>query len=308
MRDFVKKHFPGFFGFLHKLKERRYERIGAKDPERLIRMWYKVLYGKPIDLKTPSDIDEKINWLKLHADTAMWTTCSDKLAVRDFVAGRGLGHTLNELYGSYDSAAAIDWDALPDSFVMKLTNGGGGNSVLIVEDKSALDLERTRIMLGSWLAERPTPRWGETHYAAIKPRLIAEKLLRDGSRGRSLVDYKFHCFNGEPYSVFVCSDRDLGQSVAYQDYDLGWHCRPENMVEKYRGAAPLPRPASLERMIDYSRNLAAGFEYVRVDWYEIDGEPVFGELTFTPAGGFQNFYTADYRAELGSRLMLKGLK
>ena len=308
MRDFVKKHFPCFFNFLHGMKERRYTRIGRDNPERLIRIWYKALYGKPINLEDPSDIDEKINWLKLHADTTMWTTCSDKLAVRDFVAGRGLGHTLNELYGSFDSAVAIAWDTLPDSFVMKLTNGGGGDYVLIVKDKSALDLERTRAMLGSWLAGIPTPRWGETHYAAIKPRLIAEKFLRDGSSGCSLVDYKFHCFGGEPYSVFVCSDRDLGRSVVYQDYDLSWRCRPENMVEKYRSAAPLPRPASLEKMIEYSRKLAAGFEYVRVDWYEIDGEPVFGELTFTPAGGFQNFYTADYRAELGSRLSLEGMK
>lgn len=151
-------------------------------------------------------------------------------------------------------------------------------------------------------------KYAEYHYNKIVPRLMVEKLLENKSDSSSLLDYKFNCFDGRVYSIFFCSDREFGKSVCYSVYDLEWNLYPEKMKSRYRTEKVFPRPDSLEKMIEYSKQLSQGIPYVRVDWYEIDGNPIFGEMTFTPAGGFQSFYSMEYLQELGEQLDLSKVK
>lgn len=137
---------------------------------------------------------------------------------------------------------------------------------------------------------------------------MIEKYLEDNGNSVSLLDYKFNCFDGKVYSIFFCSDREFGKAVCYSVYDLDWKLYPEKMQPKYRTTKTYSRPSSLDKMIEYSKQLSQGIPYVRVDWYEIDGEPVFGEMTFTPAGGFQSFYSEEYRLELGQQMDMSKVK
>ena len=178
MRSFFKKYCPSLFAFLHRIKEDYYSFLGFFRPEKLIRKWYKVTFKREINLDSPQNICEKIAWMKLHADMSLWTRCADKVEVRAFVQERGLGHTLNELYGVYENANEIDFDRLPEQFVLKTNNGGGGNNVILVKSKAELDVQRTISQLNGWLKQPVGNRWVEPHYKDIKPLIIAEKYLQ----------------------------------------------------------------------------------------------------------------------------------
>ena len=276
--------------------------LGKHAPVTLMKIWYKHVFKEEINLENPQTIDEKINWMKLHSDISEWVRCADKFEVRNYVKEHGLGSVLNEVYGVYDDASEIDFDKLPQSFVIKSTNGGGGKSVLIVKDKNTLDYEQARTQINGWLRMDVSHRYYEPQYERIHPRLLVEKFLAPVEGESSLVDYKINCFNGRAHSVFLCSDRKFNESVHFSVYDLDWNLHPESIVPAYRTEKVYPRPSSLNKMIEYSRILSKGIPFVRVDWYEIDGEPVFSEMTFTPGGAFQGFYSKEFRLELGSQL------
>ena len=301
VKTIIKSKFPTLFTWVKKGQNAFFVLLGKYFPKTLIQMLYKSYYGKPIDLKHPKDIDEKVNYMKLYSDTSLWSLCADKYEVRNYVEGCGLGHTLNELYGVFDSPEAIDFESLPNQFVIKTTNGGGGNSVLIIKDKSTMDVKNVVQTLNAYLKIPTGYMYAESHYNRIKPRLFVEKFMESDSDSESLVDYKFNCFDGKVYSVFLCSDRDLGKSVHYSVYDLEWNLYPEKMKAEYATHKVFDKPSSLDLMIQYSSILSKGIPYVRVDWYEVNGKPIFGEMTFTPAGGFQQFYSEEYRNELGDQ-------
>lgn len=304
MRTFVKSHFPSFFAFLHRIKESYYSFLGHYFPRKLLKDWYKEVFHVELNLESPRNICEKICWMKLHADMTMWTRCADKYEVRKYVEEKGLASTLNELYGVYEDAREIDFDKLPEQFVLKTNNGGGGSNVIIVKSKATLDTKKTVKQLNGWLKQKVGNRWVEPHYKAIKPLIIAEKYLQPESEETSLLDYKFYCFDGKVHSVFFCSDRELGESVHYSTYDLDWQYQPEKTLPKYRTDKAYSKPKSLDKMIEYSNILSKGIPFVRMDWYEIEGEPVFGEMTFTPGGGFMQFHSMEYLEELGDQLVL----
>lgn len=300
----IKNQFPGMWKMMHNQRERYYTFLGKHFPEKLIRARYKQAFNREIDLVNPKTFDEKINWLKLYSDTSLWSKCADKYEVRHYVEGRGLGHVLNEIYGVYDSVEVIDFDKLPDSFVLKATNGGGGKEVLIVKDKRDLDISQTKKLLQGWLIKKVGYSYYEPHYFTIKPRIIAEKYLKPHDGDASLIDYKFNCFDGKAYSVFLCSDRKFNESVHCSVYDLDWNVRPSCITSKYATDIVYPKPHSLEKMIEYSNILSKGIPYVRVDWYEINGEPVLSEMTFTSSAGFHRACSYEYEIELGNQLKL----
>lgn len=305
MRNTLKRVFPRGMKMLHDCRESYYIFLGKHNPEKLIKTWYKDLYHEQINLTNPQTIDEKVNWMKLHADMSLWTRCADKYEVRKYVEEHGLSFTLNEIYGLFDRAEDINYKLLPQCFVVKTTNGGGGKNVLIVKDKSSLNVDKATKTLNRWLRDEMWDRYYEPHYKKIKPRLLVEKYLEPPVGEYSLVDVKINCFDGKAYSVFLCSDRHFNEGVHYSVYDLDWRLCPDKIKSEYRTDKIYPKPKSFEKMIDYSQTLSRGIPYVRVDWYEIEGEPVFGEMTFTPAGGFQSFYTREYLLELGHQMTIK---
>lgn len=302
IKGFVKGYFPFIFNLLKKLRQRYYVYLGKHNPRLLIEKLYFNYYHRKINLENPKDIDEKVNYLKLYGDTKLWSLCADKYEVRKYVEKLGLGHTLNEVYGVYNSPEEINIDSLPDSFVIKTTNGGGGNSVMIVKDKSSFNYKQAVKTLRKWMKIPMGYKYGEKHYNSIKPRLIVEKLLSQEDSEKSLVDYKFNCFDGKAYSIVCLYDREFGKQVFKMVYDLDWNSHPETLCTKFGVELKSSKPKSLKEMIRYSEILSKGIPYVRVDWYEIDEKPVFGEMTFTPCGGFQTDYTREFLEELGDQM------
>ncbi|MDR0681474.1 MAG: hypothetical protein LBG15_06465 [Dysgonamonadaceae bacterium] len=250
---------------------------------------------KRINWENPKDLNEKIHWLKLYSDTSRWPDLTDKYKVRQYVTNCGLGMLLNELYAKYDSVDEIDIDKLPDSFVIRQNNACG--DTLIIEDKSKV----TNREIKKYFREKQKKHYGvmtaEPHYLRIKSCIIAEKILKNTSLfSSSLIDYKFLCFNGQAKYILVCTDRQ-GSHCKFFTYDLDWNFR-NSCLPLIPGT--FPKPQSLTTMIKASEILSKGFPFVRVDFYETDGVPVFGEMTFTPAAGFIDYFTPDFLEELGS--------
>lgn len=267
---------------------------------------YKKVLGKPMNWENPVDLNEKINWLKVYGDTSKWTEYADKFLVRNYIEKCGLSEILVPLYGVYNDACDIDFDSLPNSFVIKANHGSG--DCIIVKDKRDLDVVKTRAELNNFLRYRYGLYQGEPHYMGIKPKIVIEKLLDNDelSFTKTLVDYKVWCFDGKPYSIWACYNRS--KTETYVDvYDMDWHCHPEHSVYNnfYKaGKGIVPKPINFEKMLNAAAILSKGFPELRVDFYEVKGELYFGELTFTSHGGYMDFYSQEYLIELGNQCML----
>lgn len=282
-------------------------------PVTLAKLRFRKLFRKKLDLNTPQDLNEKILWLSLLSDTSLWTRCADKYAVRGYVEEKGLGDILVKLYGKWDKVEDINWNSLPNSFVMKTNNGAG--TVLVVKNKDELNLAKTKEMLKSWLAKDITSSTTEFHYRNIKPCIIAEELLELTEEDRfvssSIIDYKIWCFNGKPDSVLVCSNRRKEGGCALSVFDLDWNYRPEASIfnnDHFEAPHPIPRPERLEDMLDVATRLSSDFPEVRVDLYHINGKIYFGELTFTSLGGTMTYYTPKELLRMGQKIDISSVK
>jgi hypothetical protein len=208
---------------------------------------------------------------------------------------------LNELYGLYERPEDINYNDLPDTFVIKTTNGCANN--ILVQDKSLLNIQATQKLLDRWLKFPFGELTGELHYCRIKPQLIIEKFLRqESSPGSSLIDYKFYAFGGIPKYILVVSDREFNtHEYKRMMYDLDWNAHPEFFI-KGVSLKPVDKPVSLCKMIEYVKSLSEPFPFVRVDFYEVNRIPIFGEMTFTP--GTEPGYTKEFQKHLGNLIQL----
>lgn len=297
-----------------RIKRRYY--ICMKEPVALTRLLYRMTFGHDPDLERPQTYNEKVLWLKLFTDTSLWTLLADKYRVREYVRqriGRGGESLLNELYAVWDSAAEIDLDSLrnsdgerPSSVVLKTNNGCG--DVLIVRDIDTADLSAIRRKMHRALHRRFGRKTAEYHYLAIRPCILAERLLPgDPIHGGAPVDYKFYCFGGVPRYCLVCYDRRAAGNVKTGLYDAHtWENLGHYVTGPYQDPEQhvFPRPRSLKRMLRIAARLSAGFPTVRVDFYEIDGAPIFGEMTFTSAAGLDTGFTEEFQRIMGSLVEL----
>ena len=287
------------------------EWVNRHFPVLLCKMRFRQMFGRKIDLKNPKDINEKILWLSLFSDISEWSRMADKYAVRSYVKECGLDNYLIKLYGKWDKAEDIEWDKLPNQFVLKTNNGSG--TVKLVSDKSKLNIPATIQLLDSWLQKKMSSSTTEFHYDSIKPCLIAEELLdfsKDNNISSSAIDYKIWCFNGKAYYVWACANRNE-KSTDVALFDREWNYLPEKSVfnEHYREQKVLvKKPENLEEMLEVAEKLAKPFPVVRVDLYNIAGHIYFGELTFTSLGGTMDFYTQDCLYEMGSLIDISGIK
>jgi len=268
-------------------------------PDLANRYLYRTVYGRRLNLKNPELLSEKLIWLKLYGEEPLWVTCTDKYEVRAFVEERGSGETLNELLGLYHLVMDIKWNDLPNQFVLKGTHGCGCN--IICPDKRELDESEACEKLEAWMRTDYAKFMGENHYSKIKPRIVAEKFLGDAS-GDLPLDYKILCFNGSAKVLMFCNERST--DVKFTFMDLDWNILdvnsdgfpPETFVEK---------PACLDEMITHAERLAYGFPFVRVDFYIFENRIIFGEMTFTPAGGIVAYFNEKGDRLLGKMLNLK---
>ena len=264
-------------------------------------------FRKKQNLNNPQNLIEKINWLQFNSDTSMWTLCADKYRVREYIDKCGLSDYLPKLYGHWERAEDIDFDALPDEFVLKSNNGCG--TVKIVRDKSRLDIPATRKLLNGWLKPYGY-EGGQSHYLRIKPCIIAEELLHqedEGDSPRSLTDYKVWCFGGKPECILVIHDR-VGRGYLMDMYDTKWERIPNSLKDNAHNGVvgeKAPKPACLQQMLEMASTLAEPFEEVRADFYVINDKPVIGELTFT--SGYGN-YTDSFYDYLGKKVDLSNVK
>ena len=285
------------------------KRIVEKDPEVEMRRVYSKVFNKEPDLVHPKDLIEKIYWMQLHSDTTLWSRCADKYAVRGYVEDCGLAKYLPKNYGKWDDPMEIEFDKLPQEFVLKTNNGCG--TVLIVKDKTTLNQEETRKKLKKWLKLPYGWSGAQLHYTRIKPCVIAEELLHQSEyknhiSPNSLVDYKVWCFSGVPESVWVAYNRHDVKYVNMALFDTQWNPMPQHLhsieTDKYNPDVIIPKPVCLDKMLEIASVLSKPFPEVRVDFYEIDGRPVIGEMTFSSGYGF---YTKDYYRYLGDKTIIK---
>ncbi len=264
-----------------------------------IRLHFWLSTGKKLNLKAPKGFNEKIQWLKVYYRDELYVKCADKYMVRDYVKEQGCEDILNDLYGVYEDVESIDVDGFPDKFVIKCTHACGTN--IICHDKAQLDWLSEKKKLRKWMSTRYGIATCETHYKYIKPRIIVEKYLEEKS-GSSLIDYKVYCFNGNPYCIGVFRNRELGtQDMIKEFYDFNW-----DKLDIARKATDqfLPKPNVLDKMYEYAKRLSKPFPFVRVDFYIVNDQLVFGELTFTPAGGISTAHSDEADLVLGEMLKL----
>ena len=258
--------------------------------------------GYKVDWEHPRDINEKIQWLLCYSDTSEWSVLSDKVRVRDYVSSKGFGDLLVPLLGVWDKAEDIDFDLLPEKFVMKCNHDSG--SFKIVDKSQGFDPATLRAQFSRCLKRKVGYYWGELFYNAIEPKVLAEPFL--GTGASSPVDYKVRCFSGKPFCIMTCSNR-TANTVCLDLYDLDWQAHPEALVFSDHcldGGGRIPRPACLDRMLQAASALSAGFPEVRVDFYVVDEKPYFGEMTFSSSHGMMTYFTDAYLVELGNQCVL----
>ncbi len=289
------------------------EYLGNHHPELLLKIRYWYVFRKKLDLKKPQDLNEKILWAKLYADTTKWTELADKRLVRYYVEQIGLKDTLVDLYDIWYSADDINLDKLPDTFIIKANNGDGKgtNKIIRKADLAGEKLSELKATVAEWLSRKNIGALhAEPQYKEMKPCVVVEEVLPlDG--GNSLTDYKLWCFNGKCYYIWVCSDRSKdGSSAHVMTYDLEWNAHPEFSVfnSDYLQGDVMPKPKNLDRMVEVAEKLSKGFPELRVDLYNVNGKIYFGELTFTSQGGFMDFYTPEFLKELGSKFEISDFK
>lgn len=259
-------------------------------------MVYENWLGKRLNFRHPKDINEQLMKLSLEAykdpiQHKLRVQCADKYRVREYVKSKGLEDILIPCYGVYDSFAEIDFDTLPNQFVIQ-TNFGCGH-IWICKDKKSADFEKWHQQFDEWMAiEDFGWRTGEWQYDEISHMLVITKYL-DSLGAISVNDYKFQCFNGKVYGCFVAYDRVVGGShnVQFDHYDIDWHLTDGIFQFYHPKRRPIQKPLRYDRMIEVAQILSKDFPYCRVDLYEVDGQVLFGELTFTPQGNVMNYYT-----------------
>ncbi|MBQ7850805.1 MAG: carbonic anhydrase [Clostridia bacterium] len=273
----------------------------------MLRIQYRIKTGRKLNLRSPQRFSEKLQWYKLHYRDPAMPRCVDKYGVRQYIAQAGLGNTLTTCYGVYDAVEDVDFDALPDAFVLKDTLGSGGNSVIIVEEKDKADLDAIRAQLQSWLnsstrLKNPGREWV---YDSQKHRIIAEEYLRDSE---GLTDYKFFCFGGKIACVYVIANRALGDHGELAIMDADFVRLPYQSSTQHVMKEDPVIPVNYSNMKHMAEMLSSPFPHVRVDMYSIGSRIVFGELTFFGASGYMSYEPDSFDYILGEQFDLPGMK
>lgn len=307
----IKQFFNNFYWFRY-LAYRTHKRAMEKNPKKEMNRCYALqMQGQTINWDNPRDLAEKTYWMELNIDTSSWTRCADKYLVREYVKECGYENYLTKLYGRWDNGSQIEWDSLPNQFVLKTNHSCG--TVIVVKDKTKLDIKKTIKTLDQWLKIPYGYSGGQMHYVSIKPCIIAEEMLIPGDEEKtlsphSLIDYKFWCFAGHVESVWVAFDRTHENGVNMKLYDLEWNELRDVLISSdyytYQ-ETKIPKPKCFKEMIEMASKLSQPFPEVRVDLYVINDKPYFGELTFSSGLGF---FTQDYYNHLGDLTDIKRYK
>ena len=266
---------------LVKIRRWHEDYLRKTNPEELFSLWHKRSTGVYLNIDNPQTLDDKIAYMAFRTDTSEWTRLADKVRVREYVEECGYGKYLPKLYGSWERADDVDFVKLPNAFVIKTNNASATN--ILVRDKSKIDETAVRKQLDEWLKIDYGYLTCQPHYSRIKQMILAEEFLINPGDNKPLKDFKFYCVNGEPMYVIVYTDRvanshDMKRTI----YDMDWQLHQEYLGRDAIAGSEIEKPLSFELMKEISCKLSTPFSFVRIDFYEVAGKPVFGEMTFTP--------------------------
>lgn len=272
---------------------------------------YRSNMGTWINLDKPRTFTEKINWLKINDRKSIYTTMVDKYAVKEYVSSIIGNNYIIPLLGVWESPEQIDWDTLPDRFVLKTTHGGGSSGVIVCLDKSRFNKENAVAKLHKALISDIYLYYREWPYKNVPKRIIAEKYICENNRTSEtdLTDYKFFCFNGEPLYCQVIRNRNTKETIDF--YDMEWNHMPfiglVPMFDKSlygNGYESVSRPLKLEEMKKIAKLLSKSIPFLRVDLYYVNNRVYFGETTFFPASGIGTFVPEEWNLKLGELIDL----
>ncbi len=280
-------------------KEKQYVRLKGQEYIDELAKWYHASTGDTIDFSNPITFNQKLQWCKVYDTNPLKTLLADKYLVRDWVAEKIGSEYLVPLIGVWDRFDDIDFTKMPKKFALKCNHGSGWN--IIVENKDDIDINEIKKKIDGWMGENFAFKAGfEFHYRDIVPKIIAEEYL-ENSDG-DIFDYKLYCFDGKVKYIHFLKGRKTQLRMAY--FDREW--KKQNFYHNHPIIKErIPKPDNLDKMIQLAEKLSEGFPYVRVDFYRLnDGTIKFGEMTFTPASGTQDWIPEKANYDLGKLLNL----
>lgn len=275
---------------------RRFEII---PDETYLKMKYWAVFGKRLNLQNPRTFNEKLQWLKLHNRNPKYTKMVDKYEVKKYIS-----KVLDKQYviptlGIWNTFDEIDFDTLPNQFVLKCTHDSGG--LIVCKDKAKLDVKEAKEKITQSLQNNYYYSGREWPYKNVKPRIIAEQYMAD-----DLKDYKLFCFNGVPRMTLVCSERFTKDGLKEDFYDEAWNHLDVQRPAHGNAVFPIERPKQYELMKKLAAKLSEKMPFARIDFYEINEKVYFGEITFYPASGFEGFTPEEWDLKLGDWIKLPG--
>ena len=277
-------------------------RIAPIFPDRAyLKLYYYLNMGKWLSLDNPETYNEKLQWLKLYNRKPEYTQMVDKVGAKEYVANIIGEEYLIPTLGVWDSVDDIDFDELPNQFVLKCTHDSGG--IVICKDKSKLCVQTAKQKLKQGLKRRYYYQNREWPYKNVKPRIIGEQYMVDES-GYELKDYKFFCFDGEPKVLFIATDRGVaGEETKFDFFDMEFNHLPFTNGHP-NAEREIAKPQGFEEMKQLAAKLSQGQPHLRVDFYDINGKIYFGELTFYHWSGVVPFSPEEWDYTFGSWIEL----
>lgn len=286
-------------------RERCYEQMPLEEREKELKKWYRKSCRKELNLNKPTTFNEKIQWIKLYGATEQTRRLSDKYLVREWIKEKIGEEYLIPLLGVWNTWEEVDFKCLPESFVLKCNHGSGMN--ILVKEKAKLDMEDARRKICEWMQFDFAFLYQDfqMQYYGIDRKILAEKYMQTPGKA-DLTDYKFHCFDGKPTFCQVIANRRQKESIDF--YDMDW--KHQNFIDEpvwspiKNSETEIQKPIAFEQMKKIAAILSEGFPYVRVDLYEIDSKPYFGEMTFTPGSGGGGFQPDEMDRKMGDMIHL----
>lgn len=269
-------------------------------PDRLyLKVLWRARMHSVLHLENPKTFNEKLQWLKIYDRNPKYTNLVDKYSVKKIVAEKIGEEYIIPTLGVWNSFAEINFDNLPNQFVLKCTHDSGG--LVVCRDKSKFDFNLAKKKIDSCLKKNFYWYGREWPYKNIEPRIIAEKYMEDGA-SRELKDYKFYCFNGEPRFLYVSEGLENHATARISFIDLDWEFAPFHRTDYFQFEELPAKPKHFDEMIIIAKQLSQNIPFVRVDLYEINEKVFFGELTFTPCSGLMLFTPPEWDKTIGDYL------
>ena len=266
----------------------------------MLRLQYWLQTGRKLNLKDPKRFTEKLQVYKMKYRNPDMLCCTDKYEIRKYIKEKGFGDYLIPLIGVYEKVEDIDYSKLPNQFVAKSTDGGGGNQVLVCNDKFTLVEADFKERLNGWMSAYKAIKQVGREWAyenGYPRRIIIEEFI--GNSNEDLKDYKFFCFNGKVSYIYGISDRRIGKSAKFGVYDSDFNKLDVSRNDERPQEVALPKPLNFDLMKSIAEGLSKDFPHVRVDLYNIAGRIYFGELTFYDGSGYMTFSPDSFDEELG---------